>query len=127
MKQESLSSKEIIDKIIKSHKSFHNKTVYSQEKYVNRKKQKFAKYFTVEYLSSSNLLQFLIDKGDIQRVLDMSQESMGMLLNLANIQSEGNYLCMDETVGYWFTFCWKECLAVTRKQIQGQSHSYSRK
>ncbi|AJT24877.1 Gcd10p [Saccharomyces cerevisiae YJM1388] len=99
MKQESLSSKEIIDKIIKSHKSFHNKTVYSQEKYVNRKKQKFAKYFTVEYLSSSNLLQFLIDKGDIQRVLDMSQESMGMLLNLANIQSEGNYLCMDETGG----------------------------
>ena len=86
MKQESLSSKEIIDKIIKSHKSFHNKTVYSQEKYVNRKKQKFAKYFTVEYLSSSNLLQFLIDKGDIQRVLDMSQESMGMLLNLANMK-----------------------------------------
>ncbi|CAI4795495.1 CBM_collapsed_G0049490.mRNA.1.CDS.1 [Saccharomyces cerevisiae] len=67
MKQESLSSKEIIDKIIKSHKSFHNKTVYSQEKYVNRKKQKFAKYFTVEYLSSSNLLQFLIDKGDIPK------------------------------------------------------------
>ncbi|EJS41954.1 gcd10p [Saccharomyces arboricola H-6] len=99
MKQESLSSKEIIDKIIKSHKSFHNKTVYSQEKYLNRKKQKFAKYFTVEYLSSSNLLQFLIDKGDIQRVLDMSQESMGMLLNLANIQSDGNYLCMDETGG----------------------------
>ncbi|CAI4050122.1 tRNA 1-methyladenosine methyltransferase subunit GCD10 SKDI_14G2610 [Saccharomyces kudriavzevii IFO 1802] len=99
MKQESLSSKEIIDKIIKSHKSFHNKTVYSQEKYLNRKKQKFAKYFTVEYLSSSNLLQFLIDKGDIQRVLDMSQESMGMLLNLANIQSGGSYLCMDETGG----------------------------
>ena len=99
MKQESLSSKEIIDKIIKSHKSFHNKTAYSQEKYVNRKKQKFAKYFTVEYLSSSNLLQFLIDKGDIQRVLDMSQESMGMLLNLANIQPNGNYLCMDETGG----------------------------
>ena len=99
MKQESLSSKEIIDKIIKSHKSFHNKTVYSQEKYLNRKKQKFAKYFTVEYLSSSNLLQFLIDKGDIQRILDMSQESMGMLLNLGNIQPNGNYLCMDETGG----------------------------
>lgn len=79
--------------------SFHQKTVYSQEKYLKRKKQKFAKFFTVEYMSSSGLLQYLLDKGDVVRALDLSEESMGMILNLANIRSNGTYLCVDETGG----------------------------
>ncbi|CCD24417.1 tRNA 1-methyladenosine methyltransferase subunit GCD10 NDAI_0D01040 [Naumovozyma dairenensis CBS 421] len=99
LKEKSVSSSEIISKMIESHGSFDKKTVYSQEKYLKRKKQKFDKIFTVDYLSSSALLQFLIDKGDIQRIMDMSQESVAMLLNLANIKENGNYLCMDETGG----------------------------
>lgn len=99
LKKQSATGKEIIAKMIESHGSFHKKTVYSQEKYLKRKKQKFAKYFTAEYLSSSAMLQFLIEKGDVQRVMDMSQESIGMLLSLANIRSNGTYLCMDESGG----------------------------
>lgn len=99
LKKQSTSGNEIISKIIESHGTFDKKTVFSQEKYLKRKKQKFDKQFTVEYLSSSFLLQYLIDKGDIQRILDMSEESIGMLLNLANIRPNGTYLCMDETGG----------------------------
>lgn len=99
LKKQSVSGNEIISKIIESHGNFHKKTVYSQEKYLKRKKQKFDKIFTVDYLSSSALLQYLIDKSDIQRIMDMSQESLGMLLNLANVRSNGTYLCMDETGG----------------------------
>ena len=99
LKKQSASSNEIISKMIESHGSFHKKTIHSQEKYLKRKKQKFAKYFTVNYLSSSALLQYLLDKGDIQRVMDMSEESMGMLLNLANVRNNGYYLCMDDTGG----------------------------
>lgn len=99
LKQQSVSSNEIISKMIEAHGSFHQKTVYSQEKYLKRKKQKFAKFFTVEYMSSSGLLQYLIDKGDVLRAMDLSEESMGMILNLANIRSNGTYLCVDETGG----------------------------
>lgn len=99
MKREAASGDAIISKMIESHKSFHQKTVHSQEKYLKRKKQKFAKFFTVEYLDSSGLLHYLIDKGDILRVMDISQESMGMALNLANVSSNGEYLCIDETGG----------------------------
>lgn len=99
LKKQSSSTSEIISKIIESHGSFDKKTVHSQKKYLNRKRQKFAKEFTIEYLSSSALLHYLIEKGDIQRVMDMSEESIGMLLNLANIRSNGTYLCMDETGG----------------------------
>lgn len=99
MKRQALSGDEIISKMVESHGSFHQKTVHSQEKYLKRKKQKFAKFFTVEYLDSSSLLNFLIDKGDIMRVMDISQETLGMALNLANIKTNGTYLCMDETGG----------------------------
>ncbi|CCE62467.1 hypothetical protein TPHA_0C03140 [Tetrapisispora phaffii CBS 4417] len=99
LKNKSVSGDEIIAKIIDSHESFHKKTIQSQEKYLKRKQQKFAKYFTVNYLSGSALLEYFLAKGDQQRVMDMSQESVGMLLNLANIRSNGTYLCVDETGG----------------------------
>ncbi|SCU88422.1 LADA_0E10044g1_1 [Lachancea dasiensis] len=99
LKLQTASSEEIINKMIEAHGSFHQKTVYSQEKYLKRKKQKFAKFFTLEYLSSSGLLQYLLDKGDVVRAMDMSEESLGMILNLANVKSNGTYLCVDETGG----------------------------
>ncbi|CEP62147.1 tRNA 1-methyladenosine methyltransferase subunit GCD10 LALA0_S04e08900g [Lachancea lanzarotensis] len=99
LKLQSASGEDIINKMIEAHGSFHQKTVFSQEKYLKRKKQKFAKRFTVEYLSSSGLLQYLLDKGDVVRAMDMSEESLGMILNLANIRSSGTYLCVDETGG----------------------------
>ncbi|KAL3230113.1 hypothetical protein RNJ44_01476 [Nakaseomyces bracarensis] len=99
LKEQSATADEIITKMIESHGSFHKKTIHSQEKYLKRKKQKFAKYFTVDYLSSTMLLNFLLEKGDMQRVMDISEESIGLLLNLGNIRSDGTYLCMDETGG----------------------------
>lgn len=99
LKQKSVTSQEIISQMIKSHDSFDKKTVFSQEKYLQRKQRKFDKIFTINYLSGSALLQYLIDKNDIQRVMDISEETMGMILNLANIRSNGTYLCMDETGG----------------------------
>ncbi|CAL9733226.1 tRNA (adenine(58)-N(1))-methyltransferase non-catalytic subunit TRM6 [Monosporozyma servazzii] len=99
LKQSSKTSQEIINQIIKSHGSFDKKTIHSQAKYLKRKQKKFDKIFTIEYLDGSALLQYLIDKDDIQRVMDISEETVGMLLNLANIRANGNYICMDETGG----------------------------
>ncbi|AAS51665.1 ADL255Cp [Eremothecium gossypii ATCC 10895] len=99
MKQDVTAGDSIISMMIQSHETFHKKTIHSQEKYLKRKKQKFAKFFTAEYLGSSGLLRYLIEKGDMQRIMDLSEESLGMALNLANIRSNGTYLCMDETGG----------------------------
>ncbi|SCU84609.1 LAMI_0C08174g1_1 [Lachancea mirantina] len=99
LKKQSVSGEEIIAKMIEAHGSFHHKTVHSQEKYLKRKKQKFAKFFTVESPTSSALLQYLIDKNDVARALDLSQESLGIILSLANVRRNGTYLCVDETGG----------------------------
>lgn len=88
----------IIDKLIKSHINFSHKTKQSQEKYLRRKQQKFLRRFTVDRLGASELLQHFLAK-EPTKVLDMSEESLGMLLALGNIQPGGRYLVIDETGG----------------------------
>ena len=88
----------IIEQMIAGHEGFDKKTLFSQQKYLKRKQQKFLRRFTVEYLGSSQLLQYYIEK-DTQRVLDMSEETLGLLLNYANVRPGGKYLLIDETGG----------------------------
>lgn len=89
---------QIIDKMIAGHEGFDKKTVFSQQKYLKRKQQKFMRRFTVDYLGSSQLLQFYIEK-DLPRVLDLSEETLGLILNYANVRPGGRYLLVDETGG----------------------------
>lgn len=88
----------IIEKIIAGHEGFDKKTLFSQQKYLRRKQQKFLRRFQVDYLGLSQLLQYYIDK-DLQKVLDMSEETLGMLLSHANVRPGGNYLVIDDTAG----------------------------
>lgn len=88
----------IIEQMIASHEGFDKKTLFSQQKYLKRKQQKFLRRFTIDYLGSSQLLQYYIEK-DTQRVLDMSEETLGLLLNYANVRPGGKYLLIDETGG----------------------------
>lgn len=99
LKKQSYSSEKLISAIIESHANFHKKTAFSQEKYLQRKKQKFGKHFTIDYLGGPQLLQYLLDKNDIQRVMDLTSETISQIMNLANIRSNGTYLCMDESGG----------------------------
>lgn len=89
---------QIIEQMIASHDGFDKKTLFSQQKYLKRKQQKFLRRFTVEYLGSSQLLQYYIEK-DIHRVLDLSEETLGMMMSYANVRPGGRYLVSDETGG----------------------------
>ncbi|ODV79972.1 adenine-N(1)--methyltransferase [Suhomyces tanzawaensis NRRL Y-17324] len=89
---------QIIEKIIAGHGGFDKKTIFSQQKYLRRKQQKFLRRFTVEYIGSSQLLQYYIEK-DLPRVLDLSEETLGLILNYGNVRPGGKYLLVDETGG----------------------------
>lgn len=92
------AGQKIIEHIIAGHGAFDKKTVFSQQKYLRRKQQKFLRRFQVERLGPSQLLLYYIDK-DIQRVLHMSEETLGMLLSYANVRLGGHYLVLDDTAG----------------------------
>ncbi|KAI3405983.1 TRM6 [Candida oxycetoniae] len=88
----------IIEKIVQGHEGFDKKTVFSQQKYVKRKQQKFLRRFSVDYLSASQLLEYYIEK-DANRVLNLSIESLGLLMSYGNVRPGGKYLVIDETGG----------------------------
>ncbi|KAK6460082.1 Gcd10p family-domain-containing protein [Scheffersomyces coipomensis] len=89
---------QIIEKMISGHGGFDKKTIFSQQKYLKRKQQKFLRRFTVEYIGSSELLEYFIVK-DLPRVHGISEETLGSILSYGNIRPGGNYLVIDETGG----------------------------
>ncbi|CAH6720406.1 tRNA (adenine(58)-N(1))-methyltransferase non-catalytic subunit Trm6p [[Candida] jaroonii] len=88
----------IISKMIEGHEGFDKKTIHSQQKYLKRKQAKFLRRFTVEYLNSAQLMNYYMEK-DLNRLLDMSQETLGLMLNYSNVRPGGKYLLVDETGG----------------------------
>ncbi|CCG23071.1 Gcd10 protein [Candida orthopsilosis Co 90-125] len=88
----------IIEKMIANHGGFDKKTIFSQEKYLKRKQSKFLRRFTVDYLGAAELLEYNLEK-DASKILDLSVESLGLLMNYGNIRPGGKYLIIDETGG----------------------------
>ncbi|KAH3664222.1 hypothetical protein OGAPHI_004573 [Ogataea philodendri] len=92
-------ARQIIEKMIQSHEAFDKKTLFSQEKYLTRKQKKFTRRFQIDYLSSSALVKYYYQEKDPQRVLDLSEETLGLMMSHANIMPGGSYLVLDETGG----------------------------
>lgn len=88
----------IIDNIIAGHGQFDKKTVFSQQKYLRRKQQKFLRRFSLDYLGPAQLLRYYLEK-EPQRVLDLSEETLALILAHANVRPGGNYLVVDDTGG----------------------------
>lgn len=89
---------QIIEKIIQGHGGFDKKTIFSQQKYLRRKQQKFLRRFQIEPLGASQLLEYYVSK-DIQKVHDLSDETLGLMLNYGNVRPGGKYLVVDDLTG----------------------------
>lgn len=88
----------IIEQMIAGHEGFDKKTIFSQQKYLKRKQQKFLRRFTIERITSTQLISYYIDK-DLSKLLDISQETVAMMMIYANIRPGGKYLLIDDTGG----------------------------
>ncbi|KAK9366744.1 Gcd10p family-domain-containing protein [Lipomyces kononenkoae] len=92
------SGEEIIETVIKSHAAFDKKSIYSQEKYKRRKQQKFLRRFTPCSVGSCEIIEYFQYK-DHHRILELTSESLGLMLSLANVRPGGKYIVIDETGG----------------------------
>lgn len=88
----------LIERVVSSHVAFDKKTTFSQEKYLKRKQQKFLKRFTPVPIGSTELISYYLDK-EAQKVMDISEESLGLMMSLANVQPGGRYLVVDDLSG----------------------------
>jgi tRNA (adenine-N(1)-)-methyltransferase non-catalytic subunit len=98
LKKQGLSGQEIIEIVKQSHSSFDKKTTFSREKYIKRKQQKFLQRFTPEPITSSELIDIYLAK-DGSKIQNMSIETLGLIMSMADIQPGGTYLVVDDVSG----------------------------
>ena len=79
------SGREIISKIMASHSALNEKTAYSLAKYTLRKSKKFLRRFTVLPLNVSNLLHWISMERESHKVMDLREETLGLIASWVNI------------------------------------------
>ncbi|KEF51528.1 uncharacterized protein A1O9_12445 [Exophiala aquamarina CBS 119918] len=113
LKQESIGSgKDLIDKIMQSHSTIDQKTAFSLAKYSLRKHQKYMKWFTPLPLDVTNLLDWLLGDKDPSKIMEIRNETLGLIGCWANVHFAGHdtsmlprmdlsgrYLVVDDTGG----------------------------
>lgn len=92
-------ARELIQKMVKNHGSFDKKTSFSQEKYLDRKHKKFLRRFSISYLNSNEMLDYLFYEKEPFKIMNLSVEMLGLMMSMGNVMPGGNYLVVDETGG----------------------------
>ncbi|KAF2868342.1 eukaryotic translation initiation factor 3, gamma subunit [Massariosphaeria phaeospora] len=82
------SGKEIIAKIMGSHEAIEEKTSFSLAKYTLRKSRKYLKRFTVLPMDVGMLTEYITER-ESHRVMELREESLGLICSWANVHHGG--------------------------------------
>ncbi|KAK9746216.1 Gcd10p family [Popillia japonica] len=86
LKDESLSSADIVGKLINNSKTFSSKTEYSQEKYMKKKEKKYFEYVQFRKPNTSSF---------VNRLYGLRIDDISQILTYGNIQADGNFILYD--------------------------------
>lgn len=94
LRDSGLSSQEIVGQLIENSKTFHNKTEYSQEKYLKKKGTKYFEYLTIKKPSIRILSELMYTK-DPTKVLGLRTDSLSQIITAVNLQPDGRYILYE--------------------------------
>ncbi|XP_050700657.1 tRNA (adenine(58)-N(1))-methyltransferase non-catalytic subunit TRM6-like isoform X2 [Eriocheir sinensis] len=94
LKNKGLTGKEVIQVITENSSTFRDKTVYSQEKYVNKKQKKYGEVITV-HRPTIRLLNNMFYVQDPLKIANLRIDTLSQLLCHCNIQSGGNFAIFE--------------------------------
>lgn len=109
------SGKSVISELINNSTTFDQKNSFSKIKYIQRKQRKFSRWMRVLPVNSRNLCMHFIDR-EPHKVMDLRLDTLGQILNLANVQYGGKYLVMDDTKGMLLGSIIERCAPVHYEQ-----------
>lgn len=90
--------KSVISDLIQNSSTFELKNSYSKVKYIQRKQRKFSRWMRVLPVSTRTLTGHFMAR-EPAKILDLRLDSLGQMLNIANVQCGGKYLVVDDTNG----------------------------
>eukprot|EP01080_Neovahlkampfia_damariscottae_P005841 gene5841-9664_t len=98
MRIKNMDKQEIITKLIEGSKSFSEKTNFSQEKYIKRKKKKYYQFILV-CEPTIFLLADLYFKKNPSKISHLRIDSLSRLMTLGNIQPKNRILLFETCAG----------------------------
>ncbi|GLV35835.1 uncharacterized protein CBL_01013 [Carabus blaptoides fortunei] len=94
LRDNALSSSDIVEKLITNSKTFGAKTEYSQEKYLKKKERKYFEFIQIRK-PSIRLIAEIYYRLDPGKVLGVRLDDLSQILSYSNVQDDSNILLYD--------------------------------
>ncbi len=94
MKEECTDGQEIVGQLIENSASFHQKTKYSQAKFLKKKSKKYCQFLVIKKPSIRLIMQINYT-SDPMKMMNMRIDTLAQVLNNANVRSGGNYMVYE--------------------------------
>ncbi|XP_061602509.1 tRNA (adenine(58)-N(1))-methyltransferase non-catalytic subunit TRM6 isoform X2 [Cololabis saira] len=98
LKEQGLKSEEIVQQLIDSSSTFNDKTGYSQEKYIKKKKKKYENTVTI-LKPTCRILAMMYHGREPGKICHMRYDTLAQILTLANIHAGSKVLVFDTCAG----------------------------
>lgn len=97
-KEDGLTAKQIIETLVENSSTFNQKTIYSQEKYLKKKQEKYSNYIRIYKPNTTLLCDMWFNQG-AHKSGQIRFDSLAHMLNLCNLRSGCKYIVVDNYFG----------------------------
>lgn len=97
-KEDGQTAKQIIETLVENSTTFNQKTVYSQEKYLKKKQEKYSNYIRIYKPNTTLLCDMWFNQG-AHKAGQIRIDSLAHMLNLCNLRSGCKYIVVDNYFG----------------------------
>jgi tRNA (adenine58-N1)-methyltransferase non-catalytic subunit len=98
LKASGLTGEQLIRQLIENSDTFKLRTKFSQAKYLRKKLQKYSVTFEVKRPTALELCEAYSQTAPT-KILNLRSDSLGLLLQMANVNAESRVLLIDKTKG----------------------------
>ncbi|KAI3381686.1 hypothetical protein SNEBB_004581 [Seison nebaliae] len=127
-----LPVQEKIGKLAMNNKSFEKKTIYSQNKYIDRKRRRYHNYFTIMKPTNKLIYELISNQNKVKRMpisktLFLRFDIMSQILLYGNVNYKSKIILVDETKGLLLTSILSRILPmnIEENEIEGEIHYFT--
>lgn len=94
LKSDSNKASDIVETLISNSNTFHNKTEFSQDKYLRKKEKKYFEYFQV-LKPNLRIISEIMYKLEPNKIQSLRIDTLSQIITTVNIHCDGNHLLYD--------------------------------
>ncbi|XP_068628565.1 tRNA (adenine(58)-N(1))-methyltransferase non-catalytic subunit TRM6 isoform X1 [Battus philenor] len=94
LKSDALKASDIVETLITNSNTFHDKTEFSQEKYLRKKEKKYFEFIQI-LRPNLRLISEILYKLEPTKIQGIRIDTLSQIITLCNINSDGNHILYD--------------------------------